>query len=480
MKKLVRIYSHKRVKTKEIHNVLKVVDVKYAEIDEETKIAKIIGGKYDKKQVNGIDKNFEREDFLYEEIDENLLHIGQNFRNELELFDFAFETFVNKYFYIDRDDDNIRLRECFDKATISNYETSVNPSVEAELTKLFLNMKNNGKDNLVIPANITSKMVGKTDSLKEQDTNIYKKSFKDYDITEKFNELKQIIIGQDEQLKVLLANMIKNISLSYSDLSSQKIRNLKSKILIIGGTGTGKTLMVENIATLLDVPYVIEDAKRYTSNGYIGEDVENMLVDLYRASGEDLEKFSHGIIFIDEIDKLCNVKDERSHVATTDVQEALLKLLDGTIINKSIKKLFQTENLVFDTSKITFVLAGAFDSLSNNPDFNEDSVLINAGMLPELAARLNTKIITNKPTKEDLRKALVDSKYGYLKLLEEYFEMFGIELAVNDQFIESVVNQAYERNQGYRSLNKIVNNEVDKLLYDILSGKNEKLTLEKK
>lgn len=480
MKKMIRIFSHKRVKTKELYEVLKTVEVAFAEIDESTKIAKIISGKYKDKNISLLDKGYNNEDFLYDVINERILLVGGSFKNELELLDFAKETFENKYFFIDELDDAVGIRECLDNAVINNFEIGVNPSVESSLGYIFEAMKNSGSGSFTIPANLTQQMIGKTDSLLEQDSNKFKKSFGEYDINSKYEELKQIIIGQDEQLKVLLANLIKNISLSYSSLEVQKIKNLKSKILIIGGTGTGKTLMVENIAGMLDIPYVIEDAKRYTSNGYIGEDVENMLLDLYHKCGEDMEKFEHGIIFIDEIDKLCNVKDERSHVATTDVQEALLKLLDGSIITKTINKGLRTENITFDTSKITFVLSGAFNDLSNNPNFDEDKVLEEAGMIPELVARLNTKIITNKPTKENLRTALLSSKYGYLRLLEEYFKLFNIEIEVSEEFIEDVIDRAMKLDQGYRSLTKIINTKVDEVLFDILSGGNNKLTLEKK
>lgn len=480
MKKLIRIFSQKRVKTNKIYQVLKTVEVAFATIDETTNQAKIIGGKYKDKTINLLDVNCENEDFVYDIINENLLLIGKSFRNEIELLDSAKETYENQYYYIDKLEDRIGIRECRDEAVINNFEIGVNPSVEASLSTLFETMKINGENGFTIPADLTQKMLGKTDSLEEQDTNKYKKKFSDYDINSKYEELKQIIIGQDSQLKILLANLIKNVSLSYSELDIQKIRNLKSKILIIGGTGTGKTLMVENIASMLNVPYVIEDAKRYTSNGYIGEDVENMLMDLYHVCGENMEKFEHGIIFIDEVDKLCNVKDERSHVATTDVQEALLKLLDGSIITKTINRGIRSENITFDTSKITFVLAGAFDRLSNDENFDNDKILLEAGMIPELVARLNTKIVTKKPTKEELRTALIDSKYGYLKLLEEYFNLYGIEIAVTEEFIDSVIEEAFELDQGYRSLTKIINNKVNDLLFDILSGKNNKLTLENK
>lgn len=480
MEKMIRIFSHKRVKTNKIHEVLKVVEVAFAKINEETKTAEIISGKYKGKNIKVLNNSYKNEDFLYDEINTNVLVLGQSFKNDIEILDFAKEYFEDKYYYVDELEDKIGIRDCQDEPIINNFELGVNPSIEASLGELLDSMKNSGSNSFTIPASLTQKMVGKTDTLLEQDTNKYKKSFKEYNITSKFEELKQIIIGQDEQLKVLLANLIKNVSLSYSNLDIQKIKNLKSKILIIGGTGTGKTLMVENIAGMLDIPYVIEDAKRYTSNGYIGEDVENMLLDLYHVCGEDMEKFEHGIIFIDEIDKLCNVKDERSHVATTDVQEALLKLLDGSVITKTINKGFRTENITFNTSKITFVLSGAFNDISNTPNFNEDKVLEEAGMIPELVARLNTKIITKKPTKDDLRKALLDSKYGYLKLLEEYFELFNIEIEISEEFIEDVLDKALRLDQGYRSLTKIINDKVDELLFDILAGENTKLTLENK
>lgn len=474
MKKLIRVLSYKQVKTDKIYDVIKCVDVVWAEVNESEQRAFILSGEYNSKCIESFDESYQNFDFTYDELNIDMIKDGKTFKTDTELKEFAEGLYKDRYFIVE----DTKLEATTDKNIIEAFKQFQSPSVSKELGALIERMKANEENGFQIPVDLTSKLLGKTDSLKEQDENQFK-SITEYDILGKYKELRSIVIGQDDELKILLANILKNISLSYSELDDQKIKNLKSRILLIGGTGTGKTLMVENIARLLNVPYTIEDAKRYTSNGYIGEDVENMLINLYRAAGENKEKFTHGVIFIDEVDKLCNVKDDKSHVATTDVQEALLKLLDGTKVVKTIRKGFKEETIELDTTKVTFVLSGAFNELSNNDDYENDSVLIQRGMIPELVARLNTKVTTNKPTLEDLRKALTDGKYSYIKLLEEYFNIYGIDLEVTEEFIDEIVIRAHALDQGYRALNKVINDIVNEHLFNIFSGDIKKLTLDK-
>jgi ATP-dependent Clp protease ATP-binding subunit ClpX len=249
---------------------------------------------------------------------------------------------------------------------------------------------------------------------------------------------------------------------------------------LIGPTGTGKTLMVESMANALDVPYIICDAKRYTSNGYVGEDIESILVDLYRKCNEDMEKFQHGIIFIDEFDKLCEVKDERSHVNTTDVQESILKLLDGTIVNKTIRRGITEEHLSFDTSKVSFVLSGAFTEMFEKENIITDEILKKYGMISELAGRIGSKIVLNRPSKDNLKTLLLNGKYSYLKLFNTYLEMLNIEYEIKDEFIDYIVDFAFDLNLGYRGLEKAISSYVDEQLYDLISGDTKKLVYQKK
>lgn len=477
MKQLIRILSYKKVKTDNIYNIVKSEEIVFAEINENDGRAFVLGGKYNGKYLEKFDKDYQNFDFTYDIINTKLIELERHIQSDDELIKEATALYGEHHFYVDEVEDSVGLRVCTDKSVIEAFKRFQNPSVANELGALIEGMKNNGLEGFTISPELTSKLLGKTNSLEQQDTNQYK-SILDYDIKGKYQKLKEIVVGQDKQLKILLANLIKNMSISYSNLTDQEVKNLKSKILLIGGTGTGKTLMIENIAKMLDVPFIIADAKRYTSNGYIGEDVENMLVDLYRTSDNNPEKFKHGIIFIDEVDKLCNIKDEKSHVATTDVQESLLKIIEGTKLTKTIQKGFSTETLVLDTSRITFVLAGAFNDLSNDNNYDNDETLIKAGMIPELVGRLNTKVITNKPTKEQLKEALLNSKYSYLNLLKEYFEIYGIEVEITESFINEIVDRAYELDQGYRSLAKIINIIVDEQLFDIYAGDKKKLTLE--
>lgn len=477
MKQIIRILSYKKVKTDKVYDIVKAEDIVFAEVNESDGRAFILSGKYNGKYIERFDKDYQNFDYTYDIINTKLIEFERNIQNEEELLKEAISLYSGHHFYVDEVGETLGLRVCIDKTIIEAFKQFQNPSIANELGALIEDMKNSGSEGFTIPPELTSKLLGKTDTLEQQDVNQYK-SILEYDIKGKYKKLKEIVVGQDKQLKILLANLIKNMSLSYSTLNDQEVKNLKSKILLIGGTGTGKTLMIENIAEMLEVPFIIADAKRYTSNGYIGEDVENMLVDLYRASNNNPEKFKHGIIFIDEVDKLCNVKDEKSHVATTDVQEALLKIIEGSKITKIIQKGFSTETLVLDTSRITFVLAGAFNDLSNEENYDNDETLIKAGMIPELVGRLNTKVITNKPTKEQLKEALLNSKYSYLNLLKEYFEIYGIEVEISESFIDEIVTRAYDLDQGYRSLAKIINIIVDEQLFDIYAGDIKKLTLD--
>lgn len=475
--KLVQVYEHKKIKVKdELKDILKLSYVTYADIKEGFAIIKELQDKKVKKISNSMSEIL-NEDFIYDEVNVPLISFGDDSLSEEEILEKAKSFLLNQYYEVYEEKGILlSLKEIFDDGIKEEYNRYVVPSLGNEIELLIENMGESGT--LILGEDIKNQLIRKTDYSESQNSND-NKSIINYDIKEIYNKLKEIIYGQDEQLKIFLANIIKNMSLSHSNLDVEIIKRLKSNVLLIGPTGTGKTLMIESLANVLDVPYIICDAKRYTSNGYVGEDIESILVDLYHSCHEDMEKFKHGIIFIDEFDKLCEVKDEKSHVNTTDVQESILKLLDGTIVNKTIRKGFVEEHLSFDTSKITFVLSGAFTKMFETETIIDENTLKNTGMISELAGRIGSVIVLNKPNKEDLKNSL-NGKYSYLKLFNTYLEMLNVNYELNNEFIDWIVDSAFEMDLGYRGLEKAISANVDEQLYDLISGDTKKFVYQKK
>lgn len=469
---LVKVYEHKNLKINgEIKDILKIAYVTYADIEDNIAILDNPKGKRVKK-ISRLISDFKEEDYIYDEVNVNLIKFGEDLIEE-EILEKAKNLLLDMYYeVIEESGILLCIKEVFDDKIKEEYSCYIVPSLGNQLNSLI---KNNGNsDSLVLSSDIVNQLVGKTNSLELQDSNI-NKNVTDYDIKEMYKKLKEIVFGQDKQLKVFLANIIKNISLSYSNLDIEIIKRLKNNILLMGPTGTGKTLMVESLANMMDIPYIICDAKRYTCNGYDGENIESILVDLYHKCNEDMKKFEHGIIFIDEFDKLCEIKDERSHVNTTDVQENILKLLDGTVVNKTIRKGITEEHLSFDTSKITFVLSGAFTKMFDfETNINEER-LKKYGMIAELAGRIGSTIVLNKPNKENLKTSLIDGKYSYLKLFNTYLKMLNINFEIKEDFIDSIVDIAYQMDLGYRGLEKAISFYIDEYLFDLISGDTKKL-----
>lgn len=475
---LVKVFEHKKVKINdEVKDMLKIVYVTYADIKNDIAILDVPKDKK-VKNISRLMSDIENEDYIYEEVNIDFIKFGNDSLTEEEVLEKAKNLLMGMYYeIIQKDGIFICMKEIFDDKIRKEYDINVVPSLNKQMSFLFENMSESGS--ITLDDDITNQLLGKNNSLELQDSNV-NKSVVSSNIKEIYSGLKEIVFGQDEQLKIILANILKNVSISYSELDVEMIKRLKNNILLIGPTGTGKTLMVESLANLLDVPYIICDAKRYTCNGYTGEDVESILVDLYHKCNEDMDKFEHGIIFIDEFDKLCEVKDERSHVNTTDVQESILKLLDGTVINKKIGNVLSEKYLSFDTSKITFVLSGAFTKMFETENEITEKTLEKYGMLSELVGRIGSKVILNSPSKEDLKNALINSKYSYLKMFNMYLGMINVDYEINDEFIDYIVDLAYEMKLGYRGLEKVICDYVDQYLFDLISGDNRKLVYQRK
>lgn len=469
---LVKVYEHKKIMiNNEVKSMLKIAYITYADVKNDTAILENPKGKSVKK-ISRQMSDIENEDYIFDEVNTSLIKFGDDSLSETDILEKAEKYLLGMYYEIYEESGIlIGIKEIFDDKIREQYDQGVVPSLSNQLNSLMSNMESG---RLVLNQGIVSQLIGKSNSLEQQDTNT-NKSMMDYDIKEIYKELKEIVIGQDAQLKVFLANIIKNISLSYSELDVEVIKRLKSNILLIGPTGTGKTLMIESLAKVLDIPYIICDANRYTSNGYVGEDIENILVDLYHTCNEDMERFEHGIIFIDEFDKLCEVKDEKSHVTTTDVQASLLKLLDGTVVNKTLKRGLSEEHLSFDTSRIIFVLSGAFTKIFENEKIISEKVLKENGLISEILGRIKTTIVLNKPSKEDLKQETLHGKFSYLKMFNNYLKTLGVDYTVSDDFIDYVVDLAFTMDLGYRGLEKIISSYIDEYLFDIISGDNKKL-----
>tara|TARA_B110000116_G_C16772497_1_gene554067 strand:+ start:615 stop:1847 length:1233 start_codon:yes stop_codon:yes gene_type:complete len=316
--------------------------------------------------------------------------------------------------------------------------------------------------------------------------------------------LDDFIIDQDHVKKsvaVAVYNHYKRINNSQS--KSDEIEIEKSNILLVGPTGTGKTLFARSLATVLDVPFAIADATTLTEAGYVGEDVENILVRLYNAADHNLERAERGIIYIDEIDKIAKKNNNRSitrDVSGEGVQQALLKILEGTKANvppKGGRKHPEQSLISINTSNILFVCGGAFQGIdkiiekrlkgggigfdrnkANNitkhqfMQYLEPEDLVSYGFIPELVGRLPIHNTLKSLSSEALRRILTEPKNSIIKQYQKLFEMEGVSLSFTDSALDAIVNIAIRRKTGARALRSIIEKSMQDVMYDIPSSKN--------
>lgn len=495
----IRILSHKKIKIKdEILDILHLEDIASATKTENG--YKILSGKYGGEFITELNLDFEKEDFVaipLTFVEKNLITNS----NPTDTSKITLENYLHKcsdydYFIANVINEQVVLKVVFQNNEIKEaFKISALPSVSETLSNLITESTLNGTSSFKIDQETMAKILGEKKPLQEQEKKKQIKSFADYNIDEKFKLLTQKLVGLDSEIKVVLANIIKNISLSYSPLPPDKVRELKSTLMILGASGTGKTFLIKSIAELFDVPIILTDATRYTPASYQGANVEDILVDLYLASGENKEIFEHGIIFIDEFDKMCknfNIQsDENKNMTLPEIfrertqgqhlkemlQNEFLSIVQGTVINKKIRDGLIEKNISLDTSKITFVFAGAFEEIIKRENINTND-LIEYGMIPQLAKRIHSLIKTKLPTKEDLRKALTKGEYSYVKLFEEYLGVYNIKLEVNEDFYDYIVERAYELECGYRGLSIALTEYLNKHLYDIYSSKQDVVKLQ--
>ena len=315
--------------------------------------------------------------------------------------------------------------------------------------------------------------------------------------------LDKYVIGQEEAKKVLAVavyNHYKRIDAGYD--KSDDVELTKSNILMIGPTGSGKTYLAQTIARYLDVPFAIADATTLTEAGYVGEDVENILLKLIQAADYDLKRAEVGIVYIDEIDKISKKSENVSitrDVSGEGVQQALLKIVEGTdasVPPQGGRKHPQQEMYHINTSNILFICGGAFDGLekiienrlgANSIGFNAEirdkqdikigdllrqvlpQDLIKFGLIPEFVGRVPVSVSLDMLDEEALKRILTEPKNALIKQYQKIFEMDHVRLSFTEEAISEIAHEAFARKIGARGLKSIIEKALTETMYDIPS-----------
>lgn len=311
-------------------------------------------------------------------------------------------------------------------------------------------------------------------------------------------KLDEYVIGQESAKKTLSVAVYNHYKRIFKDIKEDDTQIAKSNILLLGPTGSGKTLLAQTIARFLNVPIAIADATNLTEAGYVGEDVENILTKLLQAADGDVQRAEQGIVFIDEVDKVARMGENRSitrDVSGEGVQQALLKIIEGSVVNippKGGRKHPNQDFLQIDTSNVLFICGGAFDGLndiikrrlgSNALGFGqekrskkeeedmlhlvESGDLVSFGLIPELIGRLHVHATLKQITKEDMVKILVEPKNSLIKQYQKLFEIDNATLSFEENALDMIAQRAIDRKTGARGLRSIMEEILLDIMYEL-------------